>query len=172
MLVVKPVNTYMIKEITWQEIEPIWRKKLWPKRVTAIEPISAMCFTGGHDMNNMLVRPHFLGFFVDGKLVGVNSGHSCPASNSYRSRGLWVEKKYRGRGFGQQLLMATIEQGFKENREMVWSYPRFTSWVTYQAAGFQLYGDWHESETSALLGAKLAGLPDKTLNAYCFLNRK
>lgn len=162
----------MIKPITWQEIELIWRKKLWPGRVTAIETNSAMCFGGGHDMGNMITPVSFFGFYIDNKIVGVNSGHSCPLSNSYRSRGLWVDKKHRGKGIGRELLKVTIEQGFKENREMIWSYPRQTSWSTYSAVGFKLQGDWHASETASLLGAKSAGLPSKTLNAYCFLDRK
>lgn len=170
----------MIRQIEWKEIEYFWREHLWPDRITPIETNSAMTFWIGenfyesvhkYDMDNMLTTPTFFGFFIKRKLIGVNSGHSCPQENNYRSRGLWVDEKYRGRGIGQALLKATIEQGFKEKRKMIWSYPRNTSWPTYRAVGFQLHGEWHVSGTVSKLGFKSAGLPNQTLNAFCYLNR-
>ena len=162
----------MIKKISWQEIETVWRKKLWPGRSTPIETNSAMCFGGGHDMTNMTTTVSFFGYFIGDKIVGVNSGHGCFQSKNYRSRGLWVDKKHRRKGIGQCLLQATVQQGFEEGYNMIWSYPRQSSWPTYSAVGFELQGDWHASDTAATLGFKLAGLPKQTLNAYCFLNRK
>jgi GNAT superfamily N-acetyltransferase len=78
--------------------------------------------------------------------------------NSYRSRGLWVFPKYRGQHIGFHLLVASIEQGIKEKTNYVWSYPKLSSWNTYQSVGFELSSDWHQSE--------------QDINAYCKLRTK
>jgi GNAT superfamily N-acetyltransferase len=146
------VMNHVIETITFEEILPIWRDHLWPNRESAIEPNSAMCLHGGYDMYNMSTKPTFFAYKVDGKIAGVNSGHMC-SERHYRSRGLFVFSEYRGMGIGTKLLMATIEQGRKENALLCWSYPRNTSWMTYHYAGFYLKSDYEESETG--------------LNAYC-----
>lgn len=145
----------MIKRISWNQIFPIWEQNLWPDRQSKIESTSAMSYSGGYNMENMLYRPTFFGAFADGKIVGVNSGHGC-SDGFYRSRGLWVDENYRGNGLGKQLLLATIKQAQKEKFQAVWSYPRKSSWPTYAGAGFSLTGEWEPSETS-------------DFNARCFL---
>ena len=142
----------MITEITFDDIFPIWRDRLWPGRVSAIQSNSSMKFLGGYDLHNKTYPATFFGYVVDGKIVAVNSGHKCH-DNSYRSRGLLVFHEYRGQGIGQSILLATIEQARKENCDFVWSYPKKSSWRTYAAAGFELAGDWHDSEMD--------------VNAYC-----
>ena len=72
----------------------------------------------------------------------------------YRSRGLYVFEKFRGRGIGTLLLTATIEQAKAENAVLCWSYPRKSSWKSYLNAGFELASEWEISETS-------------DANAYC-----
>jgi hypothetical protein len=67
----------MIKSLFWKEILPIWQTQLWPNRISAIEPNSAMVYKSGYDMYNMNTIPTFFGYYVDDKLVGVNSGHGC-----------------------------------------------------------------------------------------------
>jgi GNAT superfamily N-acetyltransferase len=138
----------MIKRITWKQIFPIWKNDLWPNRQSPIEPNSAMNFLFGYDMENMESVPTFFGYFVDKKIVGVNSGHRC-SDNSYRSRGLWVYTDYRSQGIGQLLLKATIDQAVHEKCSMIWSYPRFTSWPTYSRVGFNLASEWNPSETNS-----------------------
>ena len=144
----------MITELNWEEIKYIWTEYLWPARSSSIDPVSAMCFLNGYDSINMQSIPTFHGFIIDNRIVGVNSGHSCPNQNNYRSRGLWVDPNYRHRGIAQKLLTATIEQGQREGYDQIWSYPRRTSWPTYQAVGFVLASAWEISETSEA-------------NAYC-----
>ena len=148
----------MIEKISWEDILFFWKNELWPDRKSAIEPVSAMCLGNTYDMDNMLATPTFLGYIINDKIVAVNSGHSCPRSNSYRSRGLWVDPKYRHQGIGQALLRATIDQGYSEGRTVIWSFPRKTSWPTYSAVGFVLESDWTKSETSEW-------------NAYCALRQ-
>lgn len=137
----------MIKLISWEEISEIWKKNLWPSRKSPIESTSAMCFLEGFNMQNMKNTPTFFGFLINGKIVGVNSGHMC-IDNNYRSRGLWVNSNYRNQGIGTQLLLSTIDQGKDEGAEYVWSFPRYSSWSTYQNAGFKISSSWIASETS------------------------
>ena len=146
------LNINMIQHISFEEILPIWRDYLWPNRVSAIENTSAMTFLGGYDLKNMQHEPTFFAYTMNNKIVGVNSGHLF-YDNSYRSRGLWVFPEYRGNRIGIQLLLAAIEQGTNENVDYIWSYPKFSSWNTYRAAGFTLASKWHQSELD--------------LNAYC-----
>ena len=143
----------MIETITFEEILPIWRNHLWPDRTSTIESNSAMCYKDGYDMFNMNTKPTFFAYKINNEIAGVNSGHMCK-DNHYRSRGLFVFEKFRGMGIGTKLLIATIEQGRKENAHMCWSYPRDTSWKTYSSAGFLLDGEFSISETGN--------------NAYCY----
>lgn len=137
----------MIKIVDWEEILDIWETELWPNRISPIEPTSAMKFLQGYDMKNMSQKPSFFAFIVDEKILGVNSGHMC-MDKGYRSRGLWVDPKFRRQGIGQQLLHRTIEQAKIESARYVWSYPRKTSWSTYAKSGFELASNWGSSETS------------------------
>jgi GNAT superfamily N-acetyltransferase len=145
----------MIKSVSWEVIEIVWRKHLWPDRISKIETNSAMSYKTGYDMFNMNTKATFFGYFIKEELVGVNSGHGCTDS-SYRSRGLWVFPEHRRKGIGKYLLNATIDQARCENSKMIWSFPKRTSWHTYKSVGFTLKSDWQPSETS-------------TENAYCIL---
>lgn len=145
----------MINRISFADIFDVWSRRLWPNRTSEITPTSAMTYIGGYDYENMEGEPTFFGYFIDGALVGVNSGHKT-MNYTYRSRGLYVFPEHRGKGIGVELLLATIKQAKVENCSMCWSYPRYTSWPTYQKAGFVLTSDWEKSETS-----------DR--NAYCMI---
>ena len=144
----------MITNISFTEIYKIWNYYLWPTRESTIEPHSAMNFMGGHDMKNMISTPTFFAYKLDNKIVGVNSGHMCH-DNSYRSRGLFVFPEYRKQGIGKILLVATINQGIDEGANYIWSYPKRSSWPTYEASGFTLASSWETSELD--------------INAYCKL---
>lgn len=142
----------MIVETDFNTIKIIWTHHLWPNRESKIESHSAMLLTGGYDIHNFDYKPTYLLYYIDGKIAGCNSGHLCN-DNKYRSRGLYVFPEFRKKGIGTELLQATIRQGKKENCALVWSYPRFESWSTYKAAGFELISDWTDGETG--------------VNAYC-----
>lgn len=145
----------MIKKIDFETILPIWVNHLWNERKSPIESNSAMCFLNGYDLENMRSQPSFFAYYINENIVGVNSGHRC-RDNSYRSRGLYVFNEYRGKGIAVELLLATIEEGKKENTSYVWSFPRLESWRAYEKAGFTLSSEWLDSE----LGK----------NAYCRIN--
>ena len=157
----------IIKKITWEEILSVWQNDLWPSSVrsSAIEPTSAMSLfkiwrqnedgtadlVNHYDLENMKSTPTFWGCFIEDKLIGVNSGHMC-VGKEYRSRGLWVNPKYRGMSIGTKLLVKTVAQGYHEGAILCWSYPRFESWLSYHYAGFRRRDhnfnfEWEESET-------------------------
>lgn len=106
-----------------------------------------MSLLKGHSQYNLQTVPTFFGYISNGNIIGVNSGHAT--TEGYRSRGLWVHPQHRKQGIGQQLLLKTILQAKKENADLIWSYPRKTSWTTYESAGFELVSDWAVSETSS-----------------------
>lgn len=125
-----------IERITWEQIYPIWRDKLWPGRETEIKPTNGIVLLGGFDKGIEKNTPTFFGVFVDdGELVGVNSGFKTSATE-YRSRGLYVEPEYRRQGIAQLLLYAAQEQAILEGCELMWSMPRYTALVAYQKFGF------------------------------------
>ena len=144
----------MIIQTNFETILTIWQNRLWPNRTSKIETNSAMLLDRTYNMDNFKYATTYHAFLIKDKIVGCNSGHMC-ADNSYRSRGLYVFEEYRGQGIGVELLLATIEQAREENADIVWSYPRDSSWNTYKKAGFELSSPWENSE----LG----------INAYCKL---
>ena len=141
------MNSGEIRTISFEDILPIWKNDLWPNRVSEITPTSAMSFLRGYCYENMKGSPTFFGYVIDDTLIGVNSGH-LTKDRGYRSRGLYVSPEYRGRGIGTMLLRTTIDQARTEGAEMCWSYPKYTSWKTYQTAGFTLASIWEKSEMS------------------------
>ena len=143
-----------LEKISFQQILPIWDNYLWPNRISEITPTSAMCYLGGYDLVNMDAMPTFFAYMIDGEIAGVNGGHMCN-DNEYRSRGLYVFEKFRGKGIGTALLKATIEQAAKEEASLCWSYPKDSSWNTYARAGFVLASEFEISENGT--------------NAYCMI---
>lgn len=113
-----------------------------------------MRYGGGYFGLDYIPDTTYFALLVDDKIVGVNSGHTTP-DNLYRSRGLWIEKEYRGKGLGVPLLTAGITKAQQLNCDGVWSFPRDTSQKTYEAAGFTITSDWIISDNDIK-------------NAYCF----
>lgn len=142
----------MLKVINFETILPIWTHNLWPNRKSEITATSAMVYLGKYDLKNMNYESVFLAFYINGKIVGVNSGHLC-IGNNFRSRGLYVFPEYRKQGIGTELLLGTIDKAKESKCSFIWSYPKFESWKTYKNAGFEMSSEWEQSE----LG----------LNAYC-----
>ena len=148
------MSSARIEKISFGQLYPIWNNYLWPDRVSDITPTSAMSFMGGYDLQNM-TSPTFFAYMIGDEIAGVNSGHMC-MNNDYRSRGLYVFEKFRGRGLGTALLEATIKQAIVENASMCWSYPKDTSWKSYSRAGYRLASDFEISENGT--------------NAYCIID--
>lgn len=141
------------QEINFDQINSIWSSKLWPNRESAIEPMSAMTwpFEGSPPPYDITIfekyKPTFWGIFVNGNLIGVNSGHRT-TDRQYRSRGIWVDPEYRKYGYSQHLFYLTEQQAVKEGCEVLWSIPRKTALKAYEKFGFNTVGDFFATETS------------------------
>lgn len=134
-----------VQQITFEQILPIWKHKLWPKRLSPIETHSAMTWPSSYpnqpfDMNVFTYPVYFFGIYDQDKLVAVNSGHSTN-DQEFRSRGLWVDPDYRGQKLAQQILRATIEQAKETGAHMIWSIPRLTALPAYEKVGFRTVGN-------------------------------
>jgi GNAT superfamily N-acetyltransferase len=145
----------MIIKISFEEIFDLWQIHLWPTRISKIESHSAMLLNGTITLSNFNYHATYFAYKLDNKIVGCNSGHKCE-DNSYRSRGLFVFPEYRKQGIGIELLKATIQQGKEENSNLIWSFPRKSSWNTYKTAGFTLVSEWSNCENE--------------INAYCIIS--
>lgn len=103
-----------------------------------------MVLGGGYNIAFIYEREAiFLAGYADGEIVAVNSCH--PAEDMFfRSRGLWVDPGHRGKGYGIKILDATNEVAKENGAGFIWSFPRQTSFKTYQKSGYVKISDWLE----------------------------
>ena len=127
----------IVNKINFETIYNIWSNYLWNDRVSPIKQISSMLYLGGYDMSIYNNKPTFFAIKNNNKIVAVNSGHMT-VNRYYRSRGLWVEDQYRGKGLTYILFKALHEQAKKEDAEYIWSYPKQNSVGAYIKNGFTI----------------------------------
>lgn len=154
---------FNIREITFNEVLPVWRDNLWPGRESKIEGTSAIkygAFPYEYDMEYMHSTFYGVGAYVDNVLVGVNAGHMT--GDSFRSRGLYVNVVYRKQGISKALLTATIDKAISLNAKYVWTMPRRDSLSAYNAAGFEKTSNWFQTETAAANCFAICGLTHST----------
>lgn len=132
-----------IVQVDFETILPVWRDKLWAGRESAIEPFSAMTLTREYNMDFADKERMFLAGYVGDEIVAVNSFHLAEPKLA-RSRGLWVSMNHRGKGYGSQILRETCVQAKAAGAEMVWSFPRQSSFDTYAKVGFIRISKWLE----------------------------
>lgn len=172
-----PLSQCRILEIDFASVKTIWSEKLWPGRVD-LDTHSAMVYLSydKYDADNFQFPAHFFGLFCGDTLVGCNSVHLC-TDESMRSRGLWVDPSVRGKGYGVQLLLASIEKARYYECPFIWSLPRKTSWKTYSDAGFTQTSDWKQTDTSPanafcrldIIQAQTGGIATCLINIRIFL---
>ena len=145
-----------IIKIDFKTILPIWKDELWPGRISAIESHSAMMITPGqYDMGNFSLPLWCYGYYINDKLVGVNSSHLC-TDGLLRIRGFWVHEFYRRQGIGRKLLSEAVEDAKVNKINGIWAFPRSISWPIFKSLGFVQTSDWLNSEMSEA-------------NTYCYL---
>ena len=140
---------------TFDDVLPIWNKKLWPNRVSKIKSRSALYWDARRwirfcnvsitkkQKEILKYEPTFFCIRDNDNIIGVNSGFRTE-DKVYRSRGLYVDRDYRTQGLAQILLKATIQQGIQEGCVWIWSLPRKTALPAYNKSGFMKVGDWIE----------------------------
>lgn len=129
---------FKTETVTFDDIQPIWEKQLWPNRQSPIKPMSSMLYKGGYSMDiyNLYTPTFFAVLNNAGSIIGVNSGHRT-AEKIYRSRGIWVDPIYRNKKISGLLFCELFGQAMKENCEGVWSVPRKEALPAYEKVGFE-----------------------------------
>ncbi len=150
-----PEYKFFAKEITFEEILEGW-KQLWPDR-EKIPKVSTWilmedCFIYNtnfsadvidHDINiRNTLDVNFYGVYDNQRLIGVNSGHRT-SQDSWRSRGLWVHPKYRGRKISKILLNAVVDSSATR---YIWSCPKVSAINAYKSVGFKQRSDSFDAE--------------------------
>ena len=126
-----------LEEIKFNEILPYWRDRLWPDRISPIEPASSMLYLGGYDITiKYFNQPTFFAIKVDGLIVGVNSGHQT-SDTDYRSRGIWVDPDFKMFGNGRRLIDAAEVEARRLGCNILWSCPRQSALSFYLRCGFK-----------------------------------
>ena len=142
---------YKLEKITFDVIKPVWEEHLWSSRESPIKTHSSMTLPFDNDVDfDMQIYNYpatYWALFFDNEIVGVNSGHKT-SDNQYRSRGLWVDEKFRKNGLGQLLLNQVVNQACIEKCNIVWSIPRLSAFSTYEKVGFIQFGSIFKTETS------------------------
>jgi len=140
---------------TFDDVLPIWNKKLWPNRVSKIKSRSSLywdvrqwirfCNVSITKKQKEILKyePIFFCIRDNNKIIGVNSGFRTEYK-VYRSRGLYVNNLYRNQGLAQILLGSVVERGKREGCSWIWSLPRKTALPVYNKSGFIKVGDWIE----------------------------
>ena len=95
----------------------------------------------------------------DGRLIAVAAGYSWAGISELRQ--MWVDEKFRGRGYARALLEAFIEESRKRavRRIFVASYD-FQAPAMYEKFGFKRvaeFAGWPEGHTNVLLCRELSG---------------
>jgi len=135
---------YHLKQVTFEDILPVWSNKLWPGRQSPIKPMSSMTLSKEYDMDIYEnYTPYFWAVYHEDKIVAVNSGHQTSATE-FRSRGLYTDPDHRGQGLAKMLLNELLMCATAEGCHLVWTVPRKGSEHAYLKSGFVLYGDWFD----------------------------
>lgn len=139
------------KQLKYEEISPYW-DILWPKQLH--QPYSSMMMRKGHD-SRIADKFKWRGWCVyEGYSVqGVMAGHKS-SRKEYRTRGLWVSEKHRGKGIAQKLFELAETQAKNECCRWLWSYPRLQALGAYQKAGYEPFGETDRGKWDDCVRAK------------------
>lgn len=128
-----------IKLLTDEEMLSYWRRFLWADRQDPIRSRSSMLFEGGYNMQIYnLYPPEHAGLFVNDVLVGCNSSHAT-SETDMRSRGLFIEERYRGLGLSKILFAHAEDHARRKKCSRLWSYPKDSALAVYEKYGFRVY---------------------------------
>jgi GNAT superfamily N-acetyltransferase len=140
------MTQWIIQEVSFEDVLPVWQFQLWPGRKSPIESVSAIDEYGNINAEIMNATPHFLGCYQSaGTLIGVVSGYST-SKKSFRSRGLWVDQNHRHHGLGSTLINHLQKRALQLNHHYIWTMARHSSLSFYQKIGFVSTRELHQYE--------------------------
>jgi GNAT superfamily N-acetyltransferase len=146
---------FKIEALSDEQILNFWKASLWKDREDPIKPMSSMLLEGGFDMSIYeKYQARHWGLFINGELAGCNSCHASSATDM-RSRGLFVDPRYRGLGFSQKLFQATEAWAKDQNCQTLWSYPKKEAMGAYLKFGFRLYENSLQTPTHCYVSKKV-----------------
>lgn len=136
------MTTCSIKEISFNDIIPLW-SELWMHCLDNVKPVNTCTFllAEGYDAKIPYEPPIFLGAFDGGKLIGGNSVYRSAPSGFMRSRGLFVDSRYRGFGIGTSLIQESEKYARLAACSVLWGYPRFSGIHLWCRQGFRTVGE-------------------------------
>ncbi|MFZ3229260.1 MAG: GNAT family N-acetyltransferase [Pseudobdellovibrio sp.] len=132
------MSEFLIKQIKFSEILPIWQTQLWPNRTSIIEPVSAIKLDSTIDgeILNLIDSARFFAAFDSDKIIGVISGH-LTAENQCRLRGLYVDKAYRGQSISKQLIQTQLDYAKSISCTQIWAMIRISNFGLFQKFEFE-----------------------------------
>lgn len=133
-------------ESTFEQIQPIWREKLWPERESAIEPASAIAPNGCID--SAWLQAHALFWHVPSAAGETDETDEITAvisllvkDDSARVRGLWVHPALRGQGIARKLIQHALLEARKLGARQAWTMARHSAIGFYSSVGFATYAE-------------------------------
>jgi len=132
-----------LKNLTWEQVKPIWDTKLWPGRDS--EPVTSMKYLGGYDMSLKEREPFFIGVVTGEYILAVNS-YVRTGETEWRSRGLWVDQNFRRQGHAKMMLASMAGHIQNMQGTMIWTMPRTEALEAYQSVGFVRTSNWIEQD--------------------------
>jgi hypothetical protein len=130
---------HRVKEIDFKTIRPFW-SILWPHKIK-ITPVSTINFRGIINEKLLYFKPVFFAYFLNDKIVGVNSIIQT-SEEMCRIRGIWVNPKYRGNQIGFFLLKYGHILARMNKMKKIWSMPRNEALNFYLKNGYKIASDF------------------------------
>ena len=137
-------NIVIAKQITFEQICHN-RHELWLQQSKSI--IETHDLLDGKTQPNLiwiyLITMSFPWCVQQTSFNCVNSGHRT-RDDLYRSRGIWVDPKFRKTGVAQTLFELTESKAREEGCRLIWSIPRKSALPAYTKFGFETVGDYFD----------------------------
>lgn len=126
-----------IKEISFNDILPVWQNHLWLDRTSEIKSMSSMTLSRTYNMSIYeIYKPYFCAVYDDDSIVGVNSCHQTDI-DEFRSRGIYIFPQYRSKNYSSLLFDFVKEKAIENNCTTIWSLPRLSALKSYTNYGFK-----------------------------------
>lgn len=135
----------MIKKITFEEIKPYWQI-LWPfldveKQIPFMylpecKYVSKAYRSVKSELLYDKIPSIFLGYAFNNEYIGVLNGYKT-SNIHFRTRGLWVNEKYRKMGIATNLMRYLENFANESDCRFLWSIPRKTALGFYEKYGFK-----------------------------------
>ena len=135
----------LLLKCSFQEVLPIWRDELWPKRITAIEKTNPLLFKKGWNLQHQSTEVFFMKVEKNKKIIAVCSMQKT-ADQEFRSRGLWVSEEFRKQGIGSKLFQALEKEALSRGCSRLWTLARHSSLIFYTKMGMKDCGKTYDFE--------------------------